>query len=273
MKRFSFKKIAVSSLSFVLAGLTAISPVAALEILATNYSMGAISTKISAQELCESAGLVSTDPTENVTWKCTSANLDTTKAGRYSVNIRAINSSNGDIETKSIQVQIKGTKANTSPVLMLSKDTESINVGQSINLAGYVSKAYDAEDGDLSNRVKIIGNVNTNRAGTYVITYRITDNAGVESTQTLTVTVIDNTRTSDTSNQTANGGSGSRSSASTDTNKSNTVNQTAEDKKVENGEQLPNTADTTSLTMSGITVIGIGLGSLLISRRKKEFTE
>ena len=50
--------------------------------------------------------------------------------------------------------------------------------------------AIDAADGDISNKVKISGSVNTSKAGTYTLTYSISNAAGITSTATRNVRVI-----------------------------------------------------------------------------------
>ena len=50
--------------------------------------------------------------------------------------------------------------------------------------------AYDQEDGDLTAKIKIINNmVDTSKAGTYTVTFKVTDKDGASVTKTITVTV------------------------------------------------------------------------------------
>ena len=49
--------------------------------------------------------------------------------------------------------------------------------------------AYDAVDGDLTDRVQVNGRVNHRWRGTYTVTYRVTDNAGNTATATRIVRV------------------------------------------------------------------------------------
>ena len=50
--------------------------------------------------------------------------------------------------------------------------------------------AYDEVDGDISNQVQIIGNVNRNQAGTYTLTYKVVNSAGLEATATRDVRIL-----------------------------------------------------------------------------------
>ena len=50
--------------------------------------------------------------------------------------------------------------------------------------------AKDAEDGDLTEKIKVVrNNVDTSKAGTYEVTYEVTDSAGATATKTIKVTV------------------------------------------------------------------------------------
>ena len=74
------------------------------------------------------------------------------------------------------------------PNITLTGDSNiSKFVGESFEEPGY--KATDNCDGDLTDKVKVSGNVNTSTVGTYEITYQVTDNSGNETTITRTVKV------------------------------------------------------------------------------------
>ena len=50
--------------------------------------------------------------------------------------------------------------------------------------------AKDAEDGDLTEKIKVVrNNVDTSKAGTYEVTYLVTDKEGATATKTIKVTV------------------------------------------------------------------------------------
>jgi hypothetical protein len=53
-------------------------------------------------------------------------------------------------------------------------------------------KAIDNRDGDMHNKVKVYGTVNTNLKGTYMLTYSVKDAAGNVSTVTRTINIINN---------------------------------------------------------------------------------
>ena len=53
-------------------------------------------------------------------------------------------------------------------------------------------QAYDVEDGDITNQIKVIhNNVNTNHVGTYQVIYEVMDSQGAKATRLITVQVRD----------------------------------------------------------------------------------
>ena len=54
-----------------------------------------------------------------------------------------------------------------------------IQKGESYNLLNGVS-AYDKEDGDLTDQIKVNGNVNTNKIGKYKVEYQVIDSDGAK---------------------------------------------------------------------------------------------
>lgn len=57
------------------------------------------------------------------------------------------------------------------------------------NIKTHGVTAYSKTDGVITKKIKSSGTVNTNVAGTYIITYTVTDSAGRTSTITRTVIV------------------------------------------------------------------------------------
>ena len=67
---------------------------------------------------------------------------------------------------------------------------KEIMVGESLDLKTLIIKAADKEDGDLKDKVVIDkGEFNTNKVGTYKITYKVTDSKGAAATKQATVKV------------------------------------------------------------------------------------
>lgn len=251
-------KTALFSFTVMGASLMSAVNVNALEILATNYSMNATSNKMTAQSLCESAGLVSTDPTSGVTWACSSANLDTTKAGRYSINIKASDGSNSIVKT--IQVKVKANTTNTAPVIELNKKSATIYKDDAIDLNSFIKTSTDAEDGAL---IPVIsGSVDTSNAGVYAVTYTVTDSQGLRASAKLSVKVI--AKSSSVSDE-----ADTIIVDKVQNEESNTTVQPDNDAAVENGTELPSTADSTATTLSIALVISALFGAILL-RKKRE---
>ena len=56
-----------------------------------------------------------------------------------------------------------------------------IEKGQDYNVLNGIS-AYDKEDGDLTHKIKIDGDVDTTKSGTYEVKYKVTDSDGAQKT-------------------------------------------------------------------------------------------
>ena len=56
-----------------------------------------------------------------------------------------------------------------------------IEKGEDYNLLQGIS-AYDKEDGDLTHKIKIDGDVDTTKSGTYEVKYKVTDSDGAQKT-------------------------------------------------------------------------------------------
>lgn len=93
-------------------------------------------------------------------------------------------------KTRTIKVVAKPTKE-TIIYLNNSSNTGStlvrLKAGETYREPGY--SAIDAIDGDLTNKVKITGKVNTNKKGTYKIVYSVENSTGVTTSETRIVIV------------------------------------------------------------------------------------
>ncbi|MBC1462019.1 DUF5011 domain-containing protein [Listeria welshimeri] len=112
-----------------------------------------------------------------------SNNVNPDKEGVYSVTYR-VTDSGGKTAERSITIEI----INDAPVLHV--DDSQLSVGDNFNPMKGVS-ASDTEDGDVTSRVEVIqNNVDTTKAGTYQVTYQVTDSYGKATTKTIQVTVM-----------------------------------------------------------------------------------
>ncbi|WP_221635736.1 immunoglobulin-like domain-containing protein, partial [Listeria aquatica] len=116
----------------------------------------------------------------------TANNVDTTKAGTYQVSYK-VTDSDGNESTKTITVTVR---TNDKPVINAADKT--LKVGDTFDPKAGVT-ASDTEDGDLTSAIEVTANnVDTTKAGTYQVSYKVTDSDGNEATKTITVTVRTN---------------------------------------------------------------------------------
>ena len=83
------------------------------------------------------------------------------------------------------------TRTRTSPTIVLhgSRDM-TLYKGEKYNEPGYTAK--DADDKDITSKVTVKGEVNTNKAGVYTITYHVVDDYGYSFTTSRIVAVKEN---------------------------------------------------------------------------------
>ena len=109
--------------------------------------------------------------------------VNTNKAGTYRV-VYKVTDSNGATTTKYIAVIVK---SNDKPVISGANST-SIKEGTSFDSMKGVT-ATDKEDGNITKHIKVTGSVDTNKPGTYELTYTVTDKNGNSTTTKRTITV------------------------------------------------------------------------------------
>lgn len=81
---------------------------------------------------------------------------------------------------------------NEAPVITIESNAITLNVGDVFNALAGVT-AYDNEDGDITDKITVINNVDTSIAGIYTVEYNVTDSNGKNAeTAYLTVTILDN---------------------------------------------------------------------------------
>ena len=104
------------------------------------------------------------------------------------------------------------TESSAPTITLNGSANMTINVGDTYSEKGATAK--DDTDGDITSKISISGTVNTSKAGTYTITYSVTNSQGKTSTVKRTITVKENSSSKEntTSDQNTSGGSDSSGS-------------------------------------------------------------
>ncbi|HDR3519848.1 MULTISPECIES: M4 family metallopeptidase [Bacillus] len=114
--------------------------------------------------------------------------VDTSKPGKYIVEYSVVDSQGGKATvTRTVIVEGDGETSDLKPTLTVPI-AATITVGESFDPMAKV-KAIDKEDGDLTSKVKVEGEVDTSKVGTYIVTYIVTNSKGHEEIAKQTVTV------------------------------------------------------------------------------------
>ncbi|OCA86561.1 hypothetical protein A8L44_09195 [Bacillus sp. FJAT-27986] len=110
------------------------------------------------------------------------------KAGSYPLTYSVTDQSGNEATVKRTVTVIDST----DPILSGVKDLE-INFGDEFDPLKGIT-ASDNNDGDITSKIKVEGAVNVNKAGSYKLTYSVSDESGNNATAERTVTVIDNVK-------------------------------------------------------------------------------
>ncbi|MEH7646728.1 immunoglobulin-like domain-containing protein [Bacillus toyonensis] len=144
------------------------------------------------------AGVSATDKEDgDITSKVTvNGSVDTSKPGTYELTYTVLDSKGHKVTTKqTVTVKQKVEPKDEVPVLTVPAEA-TINIGDKFDPMAGVS-ASDKEDGNLTNKVKYKGNVDTSKPGKYIVEYWVVDSKGVNATATQSVIVKENEETPD----------------------------------------------------------------------------
>ncbi|MBQ3409187.1 MAG: DUF5011 domain-containing protein [Clostridia bacterium] len=124
--------------------------------------------------------------------------VDTTKIGSYKITYTAKQKKNTKSITRTINI-----KDTVSPTLTLTGDNE-INIAQGSTYQELGCIATDNYDGDLTTKISIENQVDTNTKGTYIVKYNVTDSSGNSANISRTINVV-SANSSDVSTKKATG--------------------------------------------------------------------
>ena len=138
-------------------------------------------------EVCESSGLLANPNCPNKVTRYFSYTVDKERLGLW----KSLNSSVTNPPTTYCTehtAQNNGKPKKEEPTITLNGETNmNLNVGETYKEQG--AKATDDTDGDITSKLQISGTVNTSKAGSYVITYKVKNSKGKETVAKRTVTV------------------------------------------------------------------------------------
>ena len=119
--------------------------------------------------------------------------VDTSKAGTYHVTYKVTDKKGASTE-KTITVIVKQNTGDLNSVPTISANDVTLNVGDTFDPLKDVT-ATDKEDGTitLTKDNIVTNNVDTSKAGTYHVTFRVVDKNGAITEKTITVTVKEKT--------------------------------------------------------------------------------
>ncbi|MGX5748118.1 immunoglobulin-like domain-containing protein [Bacillus toyonensis] len=144
------------------------------------------------------AGVSATDKEDgDITSKVTvDGSVNASKPGTYELTYTVLDSKGHTVIAKqTVTVKQKVETTNEAPVLTVPFST-TLRVGEEFDPMAGVS-ASDKEDGNLTNKIKYKGNVDTSKPGKYIVEYWVVDSKGVNATATQSVIVKENEETPD----------------------------------------------------------------------------
>ncbi|KMP42364.1 cell wall anchor protein, partial [Bacillus cereus] len=191
--------------------------------------------------------------------------------GTYELTYTVSDSKGHTVTAKqTVIVKQKVETKDEDPVLTVPTEV-TIHVGDKYNPLSGV-KAIDKEDGDITDKVIHMGEVDTSNAGNFEVKFLVRDASGNEVTATQKVTVkdTDTENGSDNSNNNTNSGEGPDTTTTTTTtgnvSDNNNTSSTLDNKK-DTIKELPKTG-ASSNNSTAIGILAILAGMLITFGRK-----
>ena len=181
--------------------------------------------------------------------------VNTSEAGVYEVTYKVMDSQGASF-IKTIYVTVNPKMEGLNQIPTIDARDKTITVGDEFDPLKDVT-ATDKEDGDLTSVIAVLKNeVNTTKAGTYEVTYKVTDRQGASSVKTIKVTV----KAKDTP------------VVPSEPNKPNDLNKPVVPNASVN-DKTPETGDSTNMTLWILLVMVSGISVLGVYRRKRQINQ
>ena len=116
------------------------------------------------------------------------SNINTNVPGEYQV-IYSFKGSDDEIKTATRIVRVHDILPDSLKLELLGNTNSDLLLGTPYKEPGY--KATDDEEGDITDKVIIEGQVDTNKKGVYIIKYTVTNSVGIQKTQRRVVKVYE----------------------------------------------------------------------------------
>ncbi|OTP26379.1 immunoglobulin-like domain-containing protein [Enterococcus mundtii] len=123
------------------------------------------------------------DVTDNLTY---TGSVDTSTPGEYTIKYYVYDK-DGNVATTERVVTVQ---SDASKPVVMSPDKLTIKQNSKFDPTLY-AQAYDNEDGDITDQIKVLGQIYTDKVGQQFITYEVTDSDGNKASKIMEVDVVE----------------------------------------------------------------------------------
>ena len=125
-------------------------------------------------------------------WGSSDGGIGSSNANYYGLNVNSTHfDRSANLKQTGYSVRFVRDVVDTEAPIITINGATTVSVNQGATYTDEGATASDNVDGNLTNQIVTVNNVNTAVAGTYTVTYSVTDSAGNTSTVTRTVNVSD----------------------------------------------------------------------------------
>ena len=158
------------------------------EIFVEGTVPGECDAHSNSAEVCEDTGLLANEYCPHKITKYYSYLVEKERLGLWNNISSSVSNAPNTYCTEHSKASTETPVKKEEPTIALKGDTNiNLNVGDTYTEQGATAK--DDNDGDITNKIKLSGTVNTSKAGKYTITYSVTNSKGKTATTKRTITV------------------------------------------------------------------------------------